>query len=235
MSSQQKIDANRANGQLSHGPVTDQGKQISSRNAIKHGFTGKTVHISEEEKEAYQAHVRDFKGQYSARTPLERSLRQQLTDLHWAINQIAVEQFDAVRLLQKALAESDAAQAAVATRVLNTLGIYEQRKRRAAAETETQLQAARSSRIGQENADIRRAAGYNEMFKAKGQDWNPADLGFVCTIDQIEAYLDREDLQQELIDFECEQEDNEFLGVSSKELAEKFEKEFGEPLIPGKK
>ena len=36
-----QIAANRLNAQLSFGPLTDAGKEIVSRNAIKHGLTGK--------------------------------------------------------------------------------------------------------------------------------------------------------------------------------------------------
>ncbi|HEX4749936.1 MAG TPA: hypothetical protein VH302_10375 [Bryobacteraceae bacterium] len=43
--------ANRANAQLSHGPVTETGKQIVSQNATRHGLTGK-FHVAADESQA---------------------------------------------------------------------------------------------------------------------------------------------------------------------------------------
>ncbi len=46
LSSQRKIEANRANAQKSTGPTSRQGKKNSSRNAIKHGLLSKEVVIT---------------------------------------------------------------------------------------------------------------------------------------------------------------------------------------------
>ncbi len=43
MSSPKKIKANRKNAQASTGPVTPEGKERSSKNATRHGFTGQSL------------------------------------------------------------------------------------------------------------------------------------------------------------------------------------------------
>ncbi|MBV9155549.1 MAG: hypothetical protein JO097_04760, partial [Acidobacteriaceae bacterium] len=64
MSTHAQIQANRANGQLSTGPKTPEGKAKSSLNAVKTGLTGRTVLLPSDDAEAYQKHVQRFFDQY---------------------------------------------------------------------------------------------------------------------------------------------------------------------------
>ena len=57
MTSQARIDANRRNAQLSTGPTSDSGKELSRRNALKHGLSGRGVVLPEREAEAVNARV----------------------------------------------------------------------------------------------------------------------------------------------------------------------------------
>jgi hypothetical protein len=55
MTSFRQIEANRRNARKSTGPVTEEGKQISRRNAVRHGLTAETVIGALEDAEDYQA------------------------------------------------------------------------------------------------------------------------------------------------------------------------------------
>jgi hypothetical protein len=59
-SSPRRIQAARANGAKSHGPKTDEGKQIASLNAVKHGLTARIVVLQNESEDQYQADLRDY-------------------------------------------------------------------------------------------------------------------------------------------------------------------------------
>ncbi len=55
MSSQAKIEANRANAAKSTGPRSPEGKAASRMNAVKHGLTAATVLMPHEDAKAYKA------------------------------------------------------------------------------------------------------------------------------------------------------------------------------------
>lgn len=57
MSSDEQIEANRKNAQMSTGPITDDGKKIVSKNAVVHGILSREVVISTPE---LQEHQEDF-------------------------------------------------------------------------------------------------------------------------------------------------------------------------------
>jgi hypothetical protein len=154
MATAQQIEANRKNSQSSTGATSEAGKQRSALNATKHGFTGQQLILSAEEKEAYEFHVLAYMDEYAPKTQIETSLVQQFADLNWSLHQIAVQQSNLMSLINaittKLMKEGDleAVSAALAQsyRTLNTLGIYESRKRRAANSLEAQLTAMLEAR-----------------------------------------------------------------------------------------
>ena len=54
MTSKKQIEANRKNAKKSTGPKTEEGKEKSSMNALKHGLTSQKVWLNEEEKKDFQ-------------------------------------------------------------------------------------------------------------------------------------------------------------------------------------
>ncbi len=85
MTSPRQIEANRLNALKSTGPRTENGKQQSRRNAIRHGLTAETVIEPLENPEEYQAFEEAIVSEYLPRTPVEQELVHRLASLFWRL------------------------------------------------------------------------------------------------------------------------------------------------------
>ncbi|MBV8708591.1 MAG: hypothetical protein JO028_15480 [Acidobacteriaceae bacterium] len=86
--SPQRLAANRANAQLSTGPISSAGKAASSLNAVKTGLTGRTVLLATEDAEAYEAHIERFRREWQPVGEREIELVQSLADTQWRLDRI---------------------------------------------------------------------------------------------------------------------------------------------------
>src|SRR5262244_2276332 len=85
MSSLRQIEANRINARLSTGPVTDDGKNRSRQNAVRHGLTAETVITALEDAEDYAAFELAVTADYDAQSAVERELVLRLASLLWRL------------------------------------------------------------------------------------------------------------------------------------------------------
>ena len=85
MSSPKQIAANRRNAFKSTGPVTEEGKNRSRRNAVRHGLTAETVIATLEDTEDYQAFEAAVTADYDAETAVERELVLRLASVLWRL------------------------------------------------------------------------------------------------------------------------------------------------------
>ncbi|MBV9033566.1 MAG: hypothetical protein JO182_03645 [Acidobacteriaceae bacterium] len=87
--SERRLAANRANAQLSTGPRTEQGKAISSLNAVKTGLCGHAVLLADEEQaRAYREHVERVFTWWEPDNVEEHALVQALADTQWRLESI---------------------------------------------------------------------------------------------------------------------------------------------------
>jgi hypothetical protein len=109
MSTNAQIAANRQNSQASAGPVTPEGKKKSALNATRHGFTGQSLVITDEEKGFYETHSISYMEQFQPATHEETDLIQQYADLRWSLHQISVQQSNVMSLINALTAQLIAA------------------------------------------------------------------------------------------------------------------------------
>jgi len=83
MTSLRQIEANRRNALKSTGPRTEAGKELSRRNAYRHGLTAETVIASLEDIEDYKAFEATIIADYDPETAVERELVVRLASLLW--------------------------------------------------------------------------------------------------------------------------------------------------------
>src|SRR5271169_2101788 len=85
MTSFRQIDANRRNAGKSTGPITEEGKERSRRNAVRHGLTAETVIGALEDAEDYRAFEAAIIADYDAQSAVERELVLRLASLLWRL------------------------------------------------------------------------------------------------------------------------------------------------------
>src|SRR3974390_615018 len=85
MSSLKQIEANRRNALKSTGPTTEEGKEHSRRNAVRHGLSAETVIADLEDAEDYQAFEAAVIADYDAQTAVEREMVLRLASVLWRL------------------------------------------------------------------------------------------------------------------------------------------------------
>jgi hypothetical protein len=85
MTSFKQIEANRSNARKSTGPVTEEGKQRSRCNAVRHGLTAESVIGALEDAEDYRAFEATIIADYDAQSAVERELVLRLAGLLWRL------------------------------------------------------------------------------------------------------------------------------------------------------
>jgi hypothetical protein len=89
MTTLRQIEANRRNAQLSTGPVTEEGKRSSRRNAVRHGLTAETVIEALEDPKDYVAFQLAVTADYDPQSAVERELILRLASLLWRLRRVS--------------------------------------------------------------------------------------------------------------------------------------------------
>jgi len=178
--SNSQAEINRANSQHSTGPKTPDGKKTSSMNALSHGLTSQTVVMPAEDPHAYQLHLKSFTGEYHPQGATEANLVQALADTSWRLNRVAALETNLLTLGVTAEAQSKA---------LANLSMHSQRLSRQFERTVTQLRELQKTRQAQEKQELNDLVDVIEMYKSKGETYNPSADGFVFSEPQINASI----------------------------------------------
>jgi len=184
---------NRANSQHSTGPRTDAGKHRSSLNALRHGLTSRSAVLPSEDLAAYQRHIQQFHDEYQPATPTETQLVLELANTAWRLNRIPLLEADLLARTTNPATEQAAINFDIvdAHRALAALGLHGQRLSRQFQKTLTQLRDIQAERREREQRDLKDAAALLELHKHKGIPWEPADHGFVFSLDEVERFAER--------------------------------------------
>ena len=83
MSTQLKIEANRANSHFSTGPRTVPGKAVSSQNARQHGLSAQKLLVRSEDREEYEAMLADLHRDIRPSGALQQTLFDELVFAAW--------------------------------------------------------------------------------------------------------------------------------------------------------
>src|SRR5580693_509108 len=171
--------ANRANSLHSTGPRTEQGKQRSSLNALRHGLTARTAVLPTEDPEAYQRHIQQFLDEHKPATPTETQLVHEIANTAWRLNRIP-------SLEAELLSQDPSPQSLIPQ--LASLGLHGSRLSRQFQKALEQLRDIQEERRRLERRQLTEAAELFLRHQRKGLPWEPADDGFVFSKEQIERH-----------------------------------------------
>ena len=83
MSSNRRIRSSRANGALSRGAITPEGRAHSSQNAVRHGFTARTLVLGNESQADFEALVAAHIEYWSPANLIEMNLVKEMVAATW--------------------------------------------------------------------------------------------------------------------------------------------------------
>ena len=187
---------NRANSQHSTGPRTDAGKHRASLNALRHGLTSQTAVLPTEDLAAYQRHIQQFLDEYTPATPTETQLVHELANTAWRLNRVPLLEAELLARAANPPTDPDSNPSmnfdiVDAHRALATLGLHSTRLSRQFQKVLTSLRDIQAERREREHRDLKDAAALLELHKHKGIPWQPADHGFVFSLDNVERFAER--------------------------------------------
>jgi hypothetical protein len=86
MSSERKIEANRANAQHSTGPQTEEGKATASLNARKHGLSSQTLFIPPDRNDEFKELYTEYYNELRPIGPIQTDYFEQLIHARWNLH-----------------------------------------------------------------------------------------------------------------------------------------------------
>jgi hypothetical protein len=88
MATQAQINANRSNARKSTGPRTEEGKQRSSQNALKHGLLARDAVLPGEDPADFDRQLSDLEDTIEPKNALESALVRQIADADWRLRRL---------------------------------------------------------------------------------------------------------------------------------------------------
>jgi hypothetical protein len=194
--------ANRANSIKSSGPKTPEGKAKSSLNAVTTALTGRTVLLANDDLELYNDHVESYRKKFRPVTEEEYALVQSIADTDWRLHRIP---HLLLALYGKAREEfaadfTDLEPAARDIRIelesylkyekqIRNLGLQESRLHRRRTADVAELRTMQKERDARRAQELSVASKMYLAAQQDNQEFNPADLGFDISIEDVRCYL----------------------------------------------
>jgi hypothetical protein len=205
MTSPVQVAANRANSQLSTGPITEAGKHAVAQNSLKHGLTG-TVHAAlPGEEEALEKHCQDYRQAYAPVGAPEHDLVRNIAENHWRLKR--AHAMENALFIQLQLERTDELPPAAANaeawvdplKGLQRIALYAGRIQRAIEKNTAELKVMQAERKAAYAQARDEAIVLTQLAASKGQTIDPArdfpspesNGGFVYAPEEIARILSR--------------------------------------------
>ena len=202
-----RAEINRRNSQYSTGSITPEGaSSVPPSTPLRHGLTSHIVVMSNEDHDAYDAHLRGFTSEHQPKGATETQLVQALADAAWRLNRVSALEHN---LLMSGVVHEDlwfhetTFQMREALGVANTLdrhtkalanlSLHGQRLSRQFERTLALLQKLQKERRTEQRQPLEHPVTPLQMPQMKEEFYAATAHGFVFSDDEIEAFPDLED------------------------------------------
>ena len=179
MSTAAQTAANLANAQASTGPRTEEGKQRSSQNSLKHGLTASTVLIPGEDPAEYRAFKQELLDCWRPFDAGETVMVDELIDIQWRLKRC-------VRI-EAAIFSVEAPD----FKALNNISLHAARLKRQYSATFKELGEIQSARFQREQEKFLQAQVIRRADIAAGRLTNLSEFGFDFSLEQIDQHIRR--------------------------------------------
>jgi hypothetical protein len=186
------------------GPKTEAGKQRSSLNATRHAITGQVTVMTDEDRAAFTTFSARMLKTLAPEGELEIQLAQRLVKDTWRLHRLSAIEDNLFALGHSENsndidAEHPEAHAALIaahsftqqSHQLQLLSLYEQRLNRAHQKNLAIYQSLQADRKAQQAKELEEAALLLQLSEIEGIAWEPSQDGFVFSLAQITAAIDR--------------------------------------------
>jgi hypothetical protein len=208
MISDKQLEANRANAQHSTGPKTEAGKKRSSLNAIRHGLTGQVLVLPDEDLAAFNQLSEKTMAELQIMGEHETQIAKSYCMALWNVQKaMAIQE----SLLTLGIIEDVAgnlniddpqAHNAVSyaktfrqdSEVFARISLYTQRLINQSNALRKQLEEVQAQRFKIARTELKEAVASYKFKQMMGETFNPAEFGFVLSLDQIRQYDSRNQL-----------------------------------------
>ena len=204
---------NRQNAARSTGPVTPEGKRRASLNALRHGLTGQTVVLPEDDLAAYQSSCAQFHAELKPQGLLETKAVQTIADTYWRLDRIRAMENNLFALgvhehpgdysgdpaIHCALAQAKSLDER--GDLFTRLSLYEQRLNRTLTLAKAELKQLQQERATAREHALHDAAQIRNLTEALTQPWQPSEHGFEFSNAELTLWIDRRQLTEQARDF----------------------------------
>ncbi len=143
MSSPKRKLASQQNGSKSRGPVTDLGKERSSRNAIRHGLLSRTVVLDNEDPKEFKALLDQHVAQFQPNGDMEHQTVEEMAICQWKLRRLNLIETTLMDDHATEWAEDDTTDQAIANAFMSRSGPIAQLERYSARLTRQYQRAFR--------------------------------------------------------------------------------------------
>ena len=203
--SEKQLAANRANAKFGTGPKSIEGKKRSSQNARRHGVTGQTTVMTEEDRIKHDNFCSRMIAELRPYGEMETFLASSVAEEGWRLNYsraqcnniIAVGHFDGTGELYETehpeihTAITSATVVRDQAKRLELLSLYEQRIHRAFQKYLAQLKQLQAERKARRDTDLDNARLLSQVAVLQHLPYIPAQDGFVFSNAEINRHTDQ--------------------------------------------